>query len=81
VELTEQSLLDIPATFATGLTDLLADPDSVRQAIVLNEVLHRPVETLVMRRAKRRTLTRQSWRCGAIEKHAGVTVQPPSQCK
>jgi hypothetical protein len=44
VELTEQSLLDIPATFATGLTDLLADPDSVRQAIVLNEVLHRPEE-------------------------------------
>ena len=44
VELTEQSLLDIPATFATGLTDLLADPDSVRQAIVLNEILHRPLE-------------------------------------
>ena len=44
VELTEQSLLDIPATFATGLTDLLADPDSVRQAIVLNEILHRPEE-------------------------------------
>ena len=47
VELTEQSLLDIPATFATGLTDLLADPDSVRQAIVLNEVLHRPEERWV----------------------------------
>jgi hypothetical protein len=44
LELTEQSLLDIPATFATGLTDLLADPDSVRQAIVLNEILHRPEE-------------------------------------
>jgi len=44
VELTEQSLLDIPATFATGLTDLLADPDFVRQAIVLNEILHRPEE-------------------------------------
>jgi hypothetical protein len=43
-ELTEQSLLDIPATFATGLTDLLADPDSVRQAIVMNEILHRPEE-------------------------------------
>jgi hypothetical protein len=47
VELTEQSLLDIPATFATGLTDLLADPDSVRQAIVLNEILHRPEERWV----------------------------------
>jgi len=44
VELTEQSLLDIPATFATGLTDLLADPNSVRQAIVLNEIIHRPEE-------------------------------------
>jgi hypothetical protein len=44
LELTEQSLLDIPATFATGLSDLLADPDSVRQAIVLNEILHRPEE-------------------------------------
>jgi hypothetical protein len=44
VELSEQSLLDIPATFATGLTDLLANPDSVRQAIVLNEILHRPEE-------------------------------------
>lgn len=41
-ELMEQSLLDIPATFATGLTDLLADPDSVRQAIVMNEILTRP---------------------------------------
>lgn len=46
-ELTEQSLLDIPATFATGLTDLLADPDSVRQAIVMNEILHRPEERWV----------------------------------
>ncbi len=44
VELTEQSLLDIPATFATGLTDLLANPDSVRQAIVFMEILHRPEE-------------------------------------
>lgn len=44
IELTEQSLIDIPATFATGLTDLLADPDSVRQAIVFNEILNRPVE-------------------------------------
>jgi hypothetical protein len=47
LELTEQSLLDIPATFATGLTDLLADPDSVRQAIVFNEILHRPEERWV----------------------------------
>jgi hypothetical protein len=44
LELTEQSLLDIPATFATGLTDLLVNPDSVRQAVVLNEIIHRPEE-------------------------------------
>ena len=44
VELTEPSLESIPATFATGLTDLRANPTSVRQAIVLNEILHRPEE-------------------------------------
>ena len=44
LELTEQSLLDIPATFATGLTDLLVNPESIRQAVVLNEILHRPEE-------------------------------------
>jgi hypothetical protein len=35
---------DIPASFATGLLDLLSNPDSLRQAIVLNEILHRPEE-------------------------------------
>ncbi len=44
VEVSEQSLLDIPATFATGLTDLLVNPESIRQAVVLNEILHRPEE-------------------------------------
>lgn len=34
----------IPATFATGLLELLTDPDSLRQAIVLNEILRRPEE-------------------------------------
>jgi hypothetical protein len=34
----------IPATFATGLLDLVTDPDSLRQAIVLNELLRRPEE-------------------------------------
>ena len=43
-ELTELSLLEIPATFATGLSTLLADPDSVRQAIVLGEIFRRPEE-------------------------------------
>lgn len=43
-ELTDPSLDSIPATFATGLTDLLTNPTSVRQAIVLNEILHRPEE-------------------------------------
>ncbi len=35
---------EIPATFATGLLDLVSSPDSLRQAIVLNEILHRPEE-------------------------------------
>ncbi len=43
-EVTEQSLLEIPATFATGLTTLLTSPDSVRQAIVLGEIFRRPEE-------------------------------------
>jgi hypothetical protein len=43
-ELSDASALEIPATFATGLTTLLTDPDSVRQAIVLNEIFHRPEE-------------------------------------
>jgi hypothetical protein len=44
LELNDPSQLDIPATFATSLGELMADPDSIRQAIVLNEILHRPVE-------------------------------------
>lgn len=35
---------DIPATFATGLLDLVANPESLRQAIILSEILHRPEE-------------------------------------
>jgi hypothetical protein len=35
---------DIPASFATGLLDLVSDPESLRQAIVLNEILRRPEE-------------------------------------
>jgi hypothetical protein len=33
---------DVPASFATGLLDLIGNPDSLRQAIVLNEILRRP---------------------------------------
>jgi len=35
---------EIPATFATGLLDLVGSPDALRQAIILNEILHRPEE-------------------------------------
>ena len=35
---------DIPDTFATGLLELVSNPDSLRQAIILSEVLHRPEE-------------------------------------
>ncbi len=35
---------NMPATFATGLLDLVSSPDSLRQAIILNEILHRPEE-------------------------------------
>jgi hypothetical protein len=35
---------DVPDSFATGLLDLLTTPDSLRQAIILNEILHRPEE-------------------------------------
>lgn len=35
---------ETPSAFATGLLDLMANPDSLRQAIVLNEVLRRPEE-------------------------------------
>jgi hypothetical protein len=41
-ELSEASAIAIPATFATGLTDLLTSPESIRQAVVLNEILQRP---------------------------------------
>ena len=44
LELSEASAIEIPATFATGLTDLLTSAESIRQAIVLNEILHRPEE-------------------------------------
>jgi len=35
---------DIPATFATGLLELVSSPESLSQAIILNEILHRPEE-------------------------------------
>ena len=35
---------EVPSLFTTGLFDLLSNPDSIRQAIVLNEVLQRPEE-------------------------------------
>ena len=35
---------DIPDTFATGLLGLITSPDSLRQAIILSEILHRPEE-------------------------------------
>ena len=35
---------DIPDTFATGLLELVGNPDSLRQAIILSEILHRPEE-------------------------------------
>lgn len=38
---------DIPETFATGLLELVGDPDSLRQAIILSEILHRPEERWV----------------------------------
>jgi hypothetical protein len=38
---------DIPASFATGLLDLVGNPDSLRQAIILSEILHRPEERWV----------------------------------
>jgi hypothetical protein len=39
-----EALPAIPATFATGLLDLVSSPDSLRQAIILNEIIHRPEE-------------------------------------
>ena len=32
----------MPATSAAGFAALLADADSIRQAIILNEILQRP---------------------------------------
>jgi hypothetical protein len=43
-ELAEPTIADIPITSAAGLAALLASTESVRQAIVLNEILHRPEE-------------------------------------
>ena len=38
------SIDDLPVASPTGLALLLTNPDSLRQAIVLNEILHRPEE-------------------------------------
>jgi hypothetical protein len=38
------SAADIPDSFATGLLELITNPDSLRQAIILSEILHRPEE-------------------------------------
>ena len=38
------SISDLPVTSPAGLALLLTNPDSLRQAIVLNEILHRPEE-------------------------------------
>jgi hypothetical protein len=46
-EAAEAAYLAIPATFATSLTDLLTDPESIRQAIVFNEIFRRPEERWV----------------------------------
>ena len=44
MELPESSATEIPSTFATDLAALLNNPDSIRHAIVLNEIIHRPEE-------------------------------------
>ena len=46
-ELVEASSLAIPDTFATGLTDLLSNPEAIRQAIVFSEIFRRPEERWV----------------------------------
>ena len=43
-EAAEAAYLEIPATFATGMTDLLSNPEAIRQAIVFNEIFRRPEE-------------------------------------
>jgi hypothetical protein len=35
---------DVPDSFATGLLALISDPDSLRQAVILSEIIHRPEE-------------------------------------
>lgn len=40
----EVTTAEAPSLFITGLFDLLNNPDSIRQAIVLNEILRRPDE-------------------------------------
>jgi hypothetical protein len=44
MELTGPSQEEIPPLFASGLFESLSNPDALRQAIVLNEILHRPEE-------------------------------------
>lgn len=43
-ETPDDRVTPIPATAAAGLAAMLADPGSLRQAIVLNEILQRPEE-------------------------------------
>jgi hypothetical protein len=43
-ELSGAAQPDAPALFLSGLTDILTDPDSLRQAVVLNEIIRRPEE-------------------------------------
>jgi hypothetical protein len=38
------AMANIPQTFATGLLDRVVDPDSLREAIILSEILQRPEE-------------------------------------
>jgi len=41
-DLSGATAVEIPPTFAAGLAAMLSDTDSVRQAIVLSEIIHRP---------------------------------------
>jgi len=43
-ETPEDRITPVPATAAAGLAAMLADPGSLRQAIVLNEILQRPLD-------------------------------------
>ncbi len=40
----ETAVVEIPPTFAAGWATMLSDTDSVRRAIVLSEIIHRPEE-------------------------------------